>query len=125
VPVPIQELVVTAGPVSAEIQALGPKAQPGLFFSDCAATLTTETRSIASKMAEWLCDEDQTTVRVEGHTGKDEPDDLAMKRALAVREVFVGMGVKARQLKLVSNKHLHPISHLHQALNRRVEVQED
>jgi len=124
IPVPIHELAVKSGPIPQEISSVSSKAGPGLYFQASSATLTSETRTIASAMGEFLNAEDDVAVRLEGHTHGDESDDLGWDRAVAIREVLVGLGIKASRLKPMNAKHLHPLSTLHGALNRRVELHE-
>eukprot|EP00927_Polykrikos_kofoidii_P070705 TRINITY_DN67105_c0_g1_i1.p1 TRINITY_DN67105_c0_g1~~TRINITY_DN67105_c0_g1_i1.p1 ORF type:complete len:595 (-),score=108.52 TRINITY_DN67105_c0_g1_i1:475-2259(-) len=122
VPVPIHELFASSGPVPAEVKGVAPSAKPGLYFPGFASYLGPETRTIITKMAEWLVDDGDTVVLVEGHTDQQEPDDLGLERARAVREVLVGLGVRSSRVKMQSCKHLFPLSRTKDALNRRVEL---
>lgn len=122
VPVPIHELTTSGGPVPPDVLAESPKAKPGLYFPAGEATLTPQARSIAAAAAEWLCEDIDVRIRIEGHTAQEEPDGLAQQRASAVRELLVGLGVRSSRLKMQSCKHLHPLSRTQQAVNRRVEL---
>lgn len=122
VPVPIDELVVTSGPLSAELAALPGAPKPGIFFDASASAITAETKSILEKISVWLRGEDDTPVRIEGHTDPGELADLARKRADAVCQALVSLGVAASQLRTQSCAGRHPTSRLHEAMNRRVEI---
>lgn len=125
VPILIDELVVRSGPVSPELEAAAITSRPGLFFGASSTELSSETRAILGKVANWLIVEDDTYVRVEGHTDANEKSALAAQRAQAVRDELVGLGVAASKLKVVACQSRHPSSRLHAELNRRVELHVD
>jgi len=120
IPVPMDELVVTAGPLNPSLEATNPGVKPGIFFDANQAALTQEATSILQKLAERI-DEDDSAVLVEAHTDKVEQTDLAIKRAQAVSNALVKFGVSPKLLRLKACGNKHPSSQLHDALNRRVE----
>lgn len=120
VPVPIQELVATCGPICPELVGTA-HTRPGLYFADSQATLTPESRTILNKMAKCLI-EDEYTAHIEGHADKDESPEIALKRASAVRDALAALGVSKSTLRTKSCKSLHPLSRTRPAVNRRVEI---
>eukprot|EP00933_Yihiella_yeosuensis_P045073 TRINITY_DN40381_c0_g1_i1.p1 TRINITY_DN40381_c0_g1~~TRINITY_DN40381_c0_g1_i1.p1 ORF type:complete len:626 (-),score=146.28 TRINITY_DN40381_c0_g1_i1:8-1843(-) len=120
VPVPIQELIPRKGPLPAEQQELM-SCPRGLYFAQGSCQLLPETQAIVAEMAKCI-DEDEYTVRIEGHIDKDEPPTLAKERAEAVKAEMVKLGVSRMYLKLETCKSFHPMSRRHMAANRRVEV---
>lgn len=119
VPVPIHEVVVSKGPLIAELAST--VAKPGIYFEDGKIDLGAEARSVIAALATCIL-EDEHSVRLEGHTATGEPDQVAMKRAIAVRDALLALGVPRPALKAESCKSLYPISRLTLAMNRRVEV---
>lgn len=122
VPLPIEELTVTSGPLSREVEAASDSAKPGLYFEASEKSLTNESKAILTKMAEWLDVEDDARVRIEGHTDLNEPPELGVARAQAVQQHLVTLGVGEGRLRPQGCGARHPASRLHAALNRRVEV---
>jgi len=119
VPVPIQELVVRHGPRRAEADLA--QARPGLYFDAAGVELPAESHQIMAEMAKTILS-DEYTVRVEGHTDKGEPPEVALKRACAVRDTLLGLGVGRPQLRVESCKAFYPLSRRQAAVNRRVEL---
>jgi outer membrane protein OmpA-like peptidoglycan-associated protein len=119
----IEELEVRSGPISPELAVM--KARPGVYFSASSKELEGESKSILAKMASWLSGEDDTYIRVEGHTEDSEKGALAMQRAQAVADYLIGLGVRSKQLKVTGCSNRHPASRLHCELNRRVELHVD
>jgi len=118
VPVPIRELVPLYGPISREVASFS--APVGIYFEAKDAELLKEGLAIVAEMAVWLKDE-AGTCSIEGHTDRVEHQDVAMRRAHAVKTELVRLGVPARKLKLCPRDATCPLSQ-HSAPNRRVEI---
>lgn len=125
VPVLIDELVVRSGPICPEMEAAAIQTKPGLFFAASSKELTSESRAILGKAASWLNIEDDTCVRVEGHTAANEKACLAAQRAQAVRDELIGLGIAVNRLRTSACQNRHPSSRLHAELNQRVELHVD
>ncbi|CAK0854733.1 unnamed protein product [Prorocentrum cordatum] len=119
VPRPLQELVPLYGPISPKLASSNGRV--GLYFEEAKAELTPETTFILMEMAKWLEGEKGTAI-IEGHCDKAEPPSLGMRRARAAADELVKLGVGPKRLQPESRMAESPLSTLHAAPNRRVEL---
>lgn len=120
VPVPIQELVPLYGPISQEVASNS--APVGLYFEAGSHIPGPEASAILAEMAAWLRRETCAEAVIEGHTDHAEPYDLSSRRAEAVREVLIRLGVSAKRLVMLPQGKAYPLSRIHAAPNRRAEL---
>lgn len=119
VAVAIKELVPLYGPISAEVAANS--APCGLYFEARSSMIGPETLAILACMATWLRKEGVGAI-IEGHADHMESADLSGKRAEVVREELIRLGVSSTQLSTLSQGNAYPLSRMHSAPNRRVEL---
>ncbi len=123
------EITADSGALSAADQATLRKNFKRVHFDFDSSTLTPDARKALSENAEILADHPSVFVEIEGHTdnyGSDEYNlALGDKRAQAVKNYLVDLGVLNRQVRVISYGKEAAIvaegSKDEQAVNRRAE----
>lgn len=129
-----QDSAQTSNPSTAEMPAEPGQGPVGVahvvFFDFDSYVLRTEARSMIEAHAQFLLNNPQRQVKLEGHTdesgGREYNLALGQKRADAVRQALSLLGVTESQLEAISfgEEKLLSLgsSELEQAQNRRVEI---
>lgn len=85
-----------------------------VFFSDQSADLGARARALLSRQANWLMQFSEARIVIEGHAddvGNAEfNQELALRRAQAVRDWLIGEGVEASRIAIVAHGNREPIA---------------
>lgn len=101
----------------------------GILFDVNKATIKPESMGVLNTVAKMMKEHTDLNFRIEGHTDSDGPDDynlqLSEKRAAAVKEALIGIGVDASRMETKGIGEGVPVSDNRspegKANNRRVE----
>lgn len=129
-PLPIATTPAADGSVESLQQGLASGIGDRVFFDRRSAELTPRAHQILVRQAEWMIANAFVTVTLEGHANDHKGDAenlrLGKKRAEAVKDYFVALGVEADRVGAVTYGSYRPAvlgsGDAAKALNRRVEM---